>query len=149
MSLVNSVVSYGSARLLVTAHNHSDCVALLLSSEGESTDVGSLEEEGVPSGAPLLHGQAIKLPLWLVYKVADSLEEYVASEQNRRMGHKLMRTVCVNELGVKGVVTGRCAGTFTGRALLDGHCWKSENPEKIADSLYAYTETLINGENDG
>ncbi len=149
MSLVNSVVSYGSARLLVTGHNPSDCVCLLLSSIGESANIGSTSGEGLPLGFPLQHGQAIKLPLRLVHKVADSLEEYVASEQDRRMGHRLMRTVCVNELGVKGVVTGRRAGTFTGRALLDGNRWKSEKPEKIAGSLYAYTETLITGENDG
>lgn len=135
MSLVNSVVSYGSARLLVTGHNPSDCVGLLLSSEGE-----------VSGTKTLMHGQAIRAPLNLVCKVADSLEEYVASEQERRMGHRLMRTVCVNELGVKGVVTGRCAGTLTGRALLDGNAWRSKNPKKIANSLYAYAETLITGE---
>jgi hypothetical protein len=92
------------------------------------------------------HGQSIRLPLEAVHKIADSLEEYVTIEKTRRKAHKLKHTVCVNEAGVKGVVTGYLAGAFTGRALLNGNAWKSKNPKKIADSLYAYTETLIAGE---
>jgi hypothetical protein len=76
--------------------------------------------------------------------VADSLDEYVASERSRRRAYRLRRTVCENEAGVKGVVMSHTAGTFFGRALLNGNAWESKNPNKIADSLYAYTETLIN-----
>jgi hypothetical protein len=103
-------------------------------------------EDGIRIPSVLEHGYAIRLPLDLVHKVADSLEEYVTDEQERRMAYRLRRTVCVNEAGVKGVVTGYLAGAFTGRALLNGNAWKSKNPKKIADSLYAYTETLIAGE---
>jgi len=134
MSLVNSVVSYGNAHLLVTGHNPSDCVCLLLSSEGEEC----------PDRTVLHHGRAIRLPLDLVHKIADNLEEYVTIEKARRRAYKLKRTVCVNEDEVKGVVTGCTAGTFTGRALTGGDAWESKNPRMIADSLHAYIEMLIN-----
>ena len=144
MSLVNSVVKYGDIALLVMGHNPSDCVCFLLSSEGES--VAASVGGGPPLGSVFQHGELIRLPLELVHKVADSLEEYVADERERRAAYRLRQTVCVNEDGVKGVVTGYLAGTFTGKSLKHGNAWKSKNPKKIADSLYAYTETLINGE---
>jgi hypothetical protein len=136
MSLVNSVVSYGDARLLVTGENPSDCVCLLLSSEKRVS----------MNRVALCHGEVIRLPLASVHKIADSLEEYTTDERERRRAHKLRRTVCENEAGVKGVVTSYEGGSFFGRALLNGNPWKSKNPKKIADSLYAYTETLIAGE---
>jgi hypothetical protein len=134
MSLVNSVVAYGSAHLLVTGHNPTECVCLLLSSEGEEC----------PDRTVLHHGRAIRLPLEQVHKIADSLEEYATIEKARRRAYKLKRTVCENESGVKGVVTGCSAGTFTGRALTGGDAWESKHPRMIADSLHAYTEILIN-----
>ena len=144
MSLVNSVVSYGDARLLVMGHNPSDCVCFLLSSEGESTVMRSEGVIRIPS--VLQHGELIRLPLELVHKVADSLDEYVIGERERRKAYRLRQAVCVNEDGVEGVVTGYLAGAFVGRSLLHGNIWKSKKPEKIADSLHAYTETLISGE---
>lgn len=136
MSLVNSVVAYGNARLLVTGHNPTGCVCLLLSSEGEP----SLHRPA------LCHGESIRLRLEEVHKVAESLEEYVTIERARRRMYSLKRTVCVNEHGISGVVTSCTGGVFAGRALTGGDAWVSKNPRKIADSLYAYTEILINEE---
>ena len=144
MSLVDSVVTYGDASLLVTGHTPSDCIGLLLSSEGERTAMPS--EDGIRIPSVLQHGELIRLPLELVHKVADSLEEYVTDERERRAAYRLRQTVCTDEQGVRGVVTGYRAGTFTGRALQHGNVWESKNPKKIANSLYAYTETLITGE---
>jgi hypothetical protein len=96
----------------------------------------------------LCHGQAIRLALELVYKVADSLEEYVTIEKARRRAVKLKRTVCANEHEIIGIITSCTGGTFTGVALDGGAVWSSKSPRKIADSLFAYTEILINKESD-